>query len=390
MVADDEKKTSKCELFFTFIGLLRAIFRARSPGAEQLCIWICEVVFCVGFGTQEQKKQVDTSTWLVEMTRSAAVCVALFEAPIQQVQDQTQDSEALLTQFQRKLRAEVDAYHSRLYQEMDPATIRVRAQFQQENERLEQRLKQNEDKINQEKLELAKSMLTKKSLNELLGRCVHDIACLYLLETSKDPGKDRKGKKVYKYGCSANVKERMEAHATVYGSDCVFDTLIFIPASDIFKAETKFKEILDKSYFFKDDGKREELALSSAEHKTVRNAMKRVAEAYYATTMVHEHTVQMLEESHKVELEQKNVEIEKKNVELEKKNVELEKKNVEVEKKNAEIEKKHAKSVSAEKDITILQMKNNALDMKNSEQAQRIKELEDQLRRYSKNQVHPM
>eukprot|EP00644_Phytophthora_capsici_P001241 jgi/Phyca11/533026/estExt2_fgenesh1_pg.C_PHYCAscaffold_100006 len=95
-------------------------------------------------------------------------------------------------------------------------------------------------------------------------------------------------------------------------------------------------------------------------------------------------------ESHKVELEQKNVEIEKKNVELEKKNVELEKKNVEVEKKNAEIEKKHAKSVSAEKDITILQMKNNALDMKNSEQAQRIKELEDQLRRYSKNQVHPM
>eukprot|EP00644_Phytophthora_capsici_P001243 jgi/Phyca11/504858/fgenesh2_kg.PHYCAscaffold_10_\ len=243
MVADDEKKTSKCELFFTFIGLLRAIFRARSPGAEQLCIWICEVVFCVGFGTQEQKKQ------------------------------------------------------------------------------------------------LAKPMLTKKSLNELLGRCVHDIACLYLLETSKDPGKDRKGKKVYKYGCSANVKERMEAHATVYGSDCVFDTLIFIPASDIFKAETKFKEILDKSYFFKDDGKREELALSSAEHKTVQNAMKRVAEAYYATTMVHEHTVQMLEESHKVELEQKNVEIEKKNVELEKKNVELEKKNVEVEKKNAEIEK---------------------------------------------------
>ncbi|KAG1689247.1 hypothetical protein DVH05_002315 [Phytophthora capsici] len=81
------------------------------------------------------------------------LCSKRRELPIQQVQDQTQGSEALLTQFQRKLRAEVDAYHSRLYQEMDPATIRVRAQFQQENERLEQRLKENEDKINQEKLE---------------------------------------------------------------------------------------------------------------------------------------------------------------------------------------------------------------------------------------------
>ncbi|ETN04382.1 hypothetical protein PPTG_15056 [Phytophthora nicotianae INRA-310] len=69
------------------------------------------------------------------------------------VQDQTPSSELLLAQFQQQLRAEVDAYHTRLYHEMDPATVRVRAQLQHESELLRQRLKDNEDRISQEKLE---------------------------------------------------------------------------------------------------------------------------------------------------------------------------------------------------------------------------------------------
>ncbi|ETK79957.1 hypothetical protein F441_14488 [Phytophthora nicotianae CJ01A1] len=69
------------------------------------------------------------------------------------VQDQTPSSELLLAQFQQQLRAEVDAYHTRLYHEMDPATVRARAQLQHESELLRQRLKDNEDRISQEKLE---------------------------------------------------------------------------------------------------------------------------------------------------------------------------------------------------------------------------------------------
>ncbi|KAG4054729.1 hypothetical protein PC123_g10161 [Phytophthora cactorum] len=69
------------------------------------------------------------------------------------VEDQNPSSELLLAQFQQQLRAEVDAYHSRLYHEMDPATVRVRAQFQHESEQLRQRLKENEDRIDQEKRE---------------------------------------------------------------------------------------------------------------------------------------------------------------------------------------------------------------------------------------------
>ncbi|EEY70672.1 uncharacterized protein PITG_06149 [Phytophthora infestans T30-4] len=61
--------------------------------------------------------------------------------------------ELLLTQFQQQLRAEIDAYHTRLYVEMDPATARLEAQFQHDNEQLRQRLKENEDRINQEKME---------------------------------------------------------------------------------------------------------------------------------------------------------------------------------------------------------------------------------------------
>ncbi|KAL4164718.1 hypothetical protein KRP22_003459 [Phytophthora ramorum] len=75
-------------------------------------------------------------------------------------EDQALSSELLLAQFQQRLRAEVGAYHSRLYHEMDPATVRVRAQFQHESELLCNRLKDNEERINQEKLEQERLLRT--------------------------------------------------------------------------------------------------------------------------------------------------------------------------------------------------------------------------------------
>lgn len=77
-----------------------------------------------------------------------------------QHEDQSPTSELLLVQFQQQLRAEVDAYHSRLYHEMDPASVRVRARFQHENEQLRDRLKDNEGQINQEKLEQERILRT--------------------------------------------------------------------------------------------------------------------------------------------------------------------------------------------------------------------------------------
>ncbi|RLN98619.1 hypothetical protein BBJ28_00016766 [Nothophytophthora sp. Chile5] len=62
-------------------------------------------------------------------------------------------SDALLSRFQQQLRSEVDAYHSRLYREVDPATVRVRAQFLQEQEQLQSRLQDTEGQIGQEKRE---------------------------------------------------------------------------------------------------------------------------------------------------------------------------------------------------------------------------------------------
>ncbi|KAE9288310.1 hypothetical protein PR003_g25835, partial [Phytophthora rubi] len=73
---------------------------------------------------------------------------------------QAPSSEALLAQSQQQLRAEVSAYHARLYHEMDPATVRVRAQFQHESEQLRSRLKGNEDRINQEKQEQERLLRT--------------------------------------------------------------------------------------------------------------------------------------------------------------------------------------------------------------------------------------
>ncbi|GMF64968.1 unnamed protein product [Phytophthora lilii] len=75
-------------------------------------------------------------------------------------QEEVLSAESLLVQFQQQVRAEVDAYHLRLYHEMDPATVRVRAQFQHESEKLRSRLKDTENQIQREKLEQERLLRT--------------------------------------------------------------------------------------------------------------------------------------------------------------------------------------------------------------------------------------
>jgi prophage antirepressor-like protein len=262
----DDKKSGSREVFFTFLGLLRAIMRSNMPGAERLCVWVCEIVLVHGFGTQEQKQK------------------------------------------------------------------------------------------------LAKSLLDKKTVDEVTKRCATDIACVYLLETA-NPSRQENGitKRVYKFGRSKNVKDRMDKHVVTYGHGSVIDTLIFIPVNHLSEAETKLKHTLGKKYAYEDGTQTELLLLSADERNTVRNAMRVVGETFYGETLVHTHQLEMLQQSrdHAIEMLKKDHEV-----------------TVEVAKNNAELAKKDGEV--AKRDIVILEMKNEI-------QARRIKELEDKLWLYKTN-----
>jgi prophage antirepressor-like protein len=227
----------------------------------------------------------------------------------------------------------------------------------------------------EQKQELAKSLLNKKTIDEVTKRCATDIACVYLLETSI-PSRQENGitKRVYKFGYSKNVKDRMDKHVLKYGRESVIDTLIFLPVNYLSEAETKLKHTLGKKYTHEDSTETELLLLSDDERNTVRNAMRTVGETFYGETVVHTHQLEMLKKDHELEMSNKDQVLitAKKDVEVAKKDVEVAKKDVEVAKKDVEV---------AKRDIVILEMKNEI-------QARRIQELEEKLRRCKKNNAN--
>lgn len=75
------------------------------------------------------------------------------------------DSMKVLDEFQRQLWGEVDAYHSRLHREMDPATARVRAQLLQQQDAAREQLRDANAQVADEKRaqnELLRALLPRR------------------------------------------------------------------------------------------------------------------------------------------------------------------------------------------------------------------------------------
>ncbi|KAI9985436.1 hypothetical protein PInf_004794 [Phytophthora infestans] len=100
---------------------------------------------------------------------------------------------------------------------------------------------------------LAKLLLNRKTIDEVTKHCATDIACMYLLDTTKSR-LDENGvtKRVFKFGYSKNVKDRMNKLVVKYGRDSVIDTLIFLLLDYLSGAETELKRTLGKKYTHKD------------------------------------------------------------------------------------------------------------------------------------------
>ncbi|KAG1686445.1 hypothetical protein DVH05_004869 [Phytophthora capsici] len=73
-------------LFVTFVGLMRVIMRSNLPSAKPLCLWVCEKVFCIGFGTEEQKDALgrtlltkETINLITSRCANKVACIYLLE-----------------------------------------------------------------------------------------------------------------------------------------------------------------------------------------------------------------------------------------------------------------------------------------------------------------------
>jgi hypothetical protein len=250
----------------------------------------------------------------------------------------------------------------------------------------------------EQKQELAKSLLNKKTVDEVTKRCATDIAFVYLLETSI-PSRQEKciPKRVYKFGYSKSMD-------IAYGHGSAIDTLIFLPVNYLSEAETKLKHTLGKKYTHEDGTETELLLLSDDERNTVRNAMRTVGETFYGETLVHIHQLEMLQQSrdHAIEMLKKDAEVAKKDNQLEMEKLkrdnqlEMEKlkkdNQLEMEKlkkdNQLEMEKLKKDAEVAKKDVEVAKKDVSISEMKNEIQAIRIQELEDKLRRYKKNNAN--
>ncbi|TMW66589.1 hypothetical protein Poli38472_014565 [Pythium oligandrum] len=250
-------------LFVTFLGLMRIIMRSNLPGAAPLCMWVCETVFCIGFGTAKQK----------------------------------------------------DA--------------------------------------------LGRSLLTKETVDLLTKRCANKIACVYLLETTRQSPED--AKKVYKFGFSKNLGRRMGELTSKYGLEAAIDTLIILPLNLVSKAESNLKHILGANYTYEQEDDTELLLLSDRDRAVVRGAMRTVGETFYGETLVHTHQLQMLKQDHEFQLISAAKDHELQLVTAT---------------KDHELQ-----LVTALKNFELVKKDYEILELKNEAQARRIKELESMLRR---------
>lgn len=202
----------------------------------------------------------------------------------------------------------------------------------------------------EQKQDLARSLLDKKMIDELTKRCGYDIACVYLLETTKEPGDV---KKVYKFGYTKNLQERMSKLIREHGRDSVIDTLLLLPEARLSSVEAEMKQVLGDTYRYEEGAHTELLALSEDECKAVRVTMRSIGKSFYGSTLVHQHQVDMIKKDHELQLVTATKDLQ------------------------LALERARTEAKLANKDIEILEIKNHV-------QARRIQELEEMLRRVSK------
>lgn len=148
--------------------------------------------------------------------------------------------------------------------------------------------------------------IDKRFLQAFMKLVPNDIACLYLVDTTKD----EQGKKVYKFGRSKKLKERFYNHNSTFGDGIILDTVIFVPEEYLSEAEARLNNSINESLRFPLDQPRELLLLNPSDYKKVRTTMQTIADKYNGNMTVHATVLktEMKDQAFKYELRIKDLE----------------------------------------------------------------------------------
>ncbi|KAJ3106705.1 hypothetical protein HDU96_008142 [Phlyctochytrium bullatum] len=157
----------------------------------------------------------------------------------------------------------------------------------------------------EQKGEAGRSLLNKKMIDEIAKRCEDDISCVYLIETERVLPCDSSGQqsKIYKFGYSKKMNERMGKLVVEHGRNCVIDTLIFLPVDYLSQAEKNLKDFLGTKYRYAEGTATELLLLSGDERKSVQAAMRNIGKAFNGSTVVRMQELDTLKKNHEQELD---------------------------------------------------------------------------------------
>jgi chaperonin cofactor prefoldin len=108
------------------------------------------------------------------------------------------------------------------------------------------------------------------------------LACIYLVDTAMRDGDS----KVYKFGRSGNMKERLYDHTAAFGDGTVLDTAIFIPSDKLVEAEASLRKSIMKESKFTLNKAKELISLDNAGRKTLRTIMQTITDKYYGSMTI--------------------------------------------------------------------------------------------------------
>ncbi len=151
----------------------------------------------------------------------------------------------------------------------------------------------------------------------IMSKSANTIACLYLIDTQVADI----DKRVYKYGFTENVTRRFKEHMKRYGDNIVLDTFIFIPSSELSRAEAEFRQSVSR-YKHSKDGESELISLCPESHINIKTIFKTISDKHCGNMKqqitIYENKIRDLTHQYELRLRDKDNELLVKDIEIEK------------------------------------------------------------------------
>lgn len=156
-------------------------------------------------------------------------------------------------------------------------------------------------------------------LKHIMNKSSSTLSCLYLIDIQKNCN----SKKIYKYGFTDNIKRRFNEHIKIYGDSIKLDQFILIPALDLSKAETDFKNSVSR-YGYVDGPNTELISLCEESYINIKNIFRTISDKYCGNlrNQINYYEREIMELKHTINLKDKEIELKDKELEIKDKEIE--------------------------------------------------------------------